>query len=142
MKQLTPILFVALLQVAGKSSAQQQVDRKGLTAAVKFEQVMSGHLTDLNGKYKLRVTETTIEPGGHQGDHHHVGPGIRYLASGELTFVQSGKTTVYKAGDYYFESGDVTHSAYNKGSVPVVNVIFEILPADWKGGSAILPQSK
>jgi quercetin dioxygenase-like cupin family protein len=103
---------------------------------------MSGYLTELNGKYKLRATETTIEPGGFVGEHHHIGPGIRYIASGELTYVEGGRTTIYKAGDYFYESGDVTHSAYNKGSSPMVNIIFEILPADWKGGSAVLPKSK
>ena len=142
MKRLTLLLFVALFYVVGYSSAQQQVERKGVTSAVKIEQAVSGHLTELNGKYKLRATETTIEPGGYAGEHHHVGPGIRYVASGELTFVQHDKTTIYKAGDYFYESGDVTHSGSNKGSSPVVLIIFEILPPDWTGGTAVPPKSK
>jgi len=142
MKRLTLLLFVALFYIAGSSSAQQQVDRKGVTTTVKLEQVMSGYLTDLNGKYKLRVTEAIYEPGGYIGEHHHVGPGIRYLASGEWTRVQGGKTTTHKAGEYWYASGDITGSASNKTNSPVRIINFEILPADWKGGSAVPPKSQ
>ena len=113
MKPLALVLFVALLHVTGYSSAQQQVDRKGVTATVKLEQVVSGYLTDVNGKYKLRVTEAIYEPGGYIGEHHHVGPGIRYLAAGEWTHVKDGKTTVYKAGDSWYSSGDTSNTAFN-----------------------------
>jgi len=142
MKSLALVLFVALLHVAGYSSAQQKVplDRKGATGTVKLEQVISGYLTDVNGKYKLRVAESNFEPGGYIGEHHHVGPGIRYLAAGEWTNVSQGKTTVYKAGDYWYSSGDITGSSSNKGQSLVRIINFEILPADWKGGSAIPPK--
>ncbi len=142
MKRLTLVLFVALLHVAGYSSAQQQVDRKGTASTVKLEQVISGHLTALNGKYKLQVTETTFEPGGYVSQHDHVGPGIRYVVSGELTLVQEGKATTYKTGEYFYEAGNIGNAASNKTSSPVRVITFEILPADWKGGSAIPPKSK
>ncbi len=99
MKRLTLVLFVALFHVAGYAAAQQRVESKGVLAKVKLEEAISGHLTELNGKYKLRVVEITIEPGGYIGEHHHVGPGIRLVTSGELTFVQQGKTTIYRTGD-------------------------------------------
>jgi quercetin dioxygenase-like cupin family protein len=140
MKPLALVLFVALLHVAGYSSAQQKVDRKGVTSKVAFETPVSGYLKDVNGKYKLIVTETTVEPGGYVGDHHHAGPGIRYVAAGEWTFVGEGKTITYKKGDYFYESGDITNSASNKGSSPAVLITFEILPVDWKGGSVIPPK--
>lgn len=143
MKRLTLfVTFVALFHVVGYSSAQQQVERKGLTSTVKVEATDFGYLSELNGKYKLRATVTTIEPGGYIGEHNHVGPGIRFLASGELTFVEHGKTRNYKAGDYFYETGAITNRASNNGSTPVVNIIFEILPVDWKGGSAVPPKSK
>ncbi len=140
MKRLTLILCVALLNVAGYSAAQQQVERKGITSKVNYEQVISGHLAELNGKYKLRINEVTIAPGGYAGEHQHVGPGIRYVVSGKLTLVEHGKTTTYKADDYFFESGDVTHAAYNKTQSPVRLIQYEILPADWKGGSLVPPK--
>lgn len=144
MKRLTLVVFVALLHVAGYSSAQQKVpiDRKGETGAVKLEQVISGYLTDINGKYKLRVSESNYGPGGSIGEHHHVGPGIRYLVSGEWTRVGEGKTETRKAGEYWYSSGDTTGSASNKGNSPVRLIVFEILPADLKGGSAIPPKKK
>jgi quercetin dioxygenase-like cupin family protein len=142
MKRLTLLLFVALLHVVGYSSAQQTVERKGVASTVKLEEAVFGYLTELNGKYKLRVTETTFEPGGYVGEHHHVGPGIRFVASGEFTLIEHGKTRIYKAGDYYYETGNVTNSAHNKTSSPVVLITFEILPVDWKGGSAVPPKSQ
>ena len=105
MKRLALVLFVVLLYVPGYSSAQQQVDRKGTASTVKLVGLMFGYLTDLNGKYKLQVSETTYEPGGYTGEHHHVGPGIRYVVSGELTFVEAGKTTTYKAASIFMKWG-------------------------------------
>ena len=144
MKRLGLVFFVALLHVAVSSSAQQQVpqDRKGETGTVKLEQVISGYLTDINGKYKLRVSESNYGPGGYIGEHQHVGPGIRYVVSGELTFVQEGKTTTYKTGEYFYEAGNIGNAVSNKTSSPVRIINFEILPADWKGGSAVPPKSK
>jgi len=142
MKPLALVLLVALLHVAGYSSAQQKVERKGVVGAVKLGAANFGFLSELNGKYKLVATQTTVEPGGYVGDHQHVGPGIRYVAAGEWTFIEQGKTTTYKTGEYFYESGDRTNSAANKGGSPAVLITFEILPVDWKGGSAIPPKKK
>lgn len=140
MKRLALILCIALLNIAGLSAAQQQVERKGITSKVKHKQVISGRLAELNGKYKLRITELTFEPGGYAGEHQHVGPGIRYVVSGELTLVQQGKTTTYKTGEYFYESGEVTHAAYNRTKSPVTIIQYEILPADLEGGSVVPPK--
>ena len=138
---LASTMIVALaVAAATPASAQQKVDRKGAASKVMLERVVSSHLTEINGKYKLQATETTYEPGGFTGEHHHVGPGIRFIVLGELTFVEEGKTTVYKTGDYFYEAGNITNAAYNKSSSPVRVLVFEILPADWKGGSAVPPK--
>jgi quercetin dioxygenase-like cupin family protein len=123
-------------QEAGK------VERKGTSGKVKHEEVVSGYLTNLNGKYKLRVSENTFEPGGYVGDHHHSGPGLRVVTAGEFTLVQAGKTTIKKVGDTFYEAGDVSIAVQNKGKVPAVLLNFEILPADWKGSSNIPAKSK
>ena len=123
-------------QEAGK------VERKGTAGKVKHEEVVSGYLANLNGKYKLRVSENTFEPGGYVGDHHHAGPGIRVVTAGEFTLVQAGKTTTKKAGDTFYESGDVSVALQNKGKVPAVLLNFEILPVDLKGSSNIPVKSK
>jgi len=140
MKPLALVLCVALFHVAGYSFAQQKVDRKGTSSTVKLEGTDFGYLSELKGKYKLSVTETTFEPGGYIGEHHHVGPGIRYVASGELTRVVGGKTLTHKAGEYWYGPGAITASGSNKTKSPVRIINFEILPADLKGGSAIPPK--
>jgi quercetin dioxygenase-like cupin family protein len=119
-------------------ATQGKVDTKGLTAKIKYESPLAGYLTDLNGKYKLRVTELVLEPGGYVGEHHHAGPGIRQVTSGYMTYVMPDMTHVYGPGDFFFESGDITHTAQNKTDAPMVHVLFEILPADHKGPS-IMP---
>jgi len=133
---LLPGPRTAAAQTAGGSPGK--VDTKGLTAKIRYESVLSGYLTELNGRYKLRVTELLLEPGGYVGSHHHAGPGIRQVTSGQMTYVLPDKTLVYGPGDFFFESGDVTHTAQNKTDAPMVHLLFEILPADHKGPS-IMP---
>jgi len=122
-------------------TAGAKVDTKCLTAKIKHESVLSGYLGELNGRYKLRVTELVLEPGGYVGEHHHAGPGIRQVTSGSMTYVLPEKTVVYGPGDFFFESGDITHTALNKTDAPMVHVLFEILPAELRGPS-IMPAIK
>jgi quercetin dioxygenase-like cupin family protein len=125
-------------EAAAQAPGGARVTTKGLTAKIKFESVLDGYLTELNGKYKLRVTELVLEPGGYVGEHHHAGPGIRQVTSGTMTYVLPDKTVIYGPGDFFFESGNVNHTAQNKTDAPMVHVLFEILPADHKGPS-IMP---
>ncbi len=134
---LVPTMFCLTVAFAQQPA---KVDTKDVESKMKSEQAVSGYLTELNGKYTIRAGETTFQPGGHIGKHHHAGPGIRYVKSGQLTLVGVDKTTVYKSGDYFYESGDVTHEAFNKGKVPVTVVTFEIVPVSLKGGSAMPPK--
>ena len=83
----------------------QQVDRKGAASKVMLEQVISSHLAPLNGKYKLIATETTYEPGGYTALHDHVGPGIRYVLSGEISFVQEGERDHLQGGRVFLRRG-------------------------------------
>ena len=133
------ILAITMSVFAGWSLAQEKVDTKGITAKVKLEELVSGYLADLNGKYKVRATEVTFAPGAHVGAHHHAGPGIRYVVSGQLTFSQAGKDIIFKAGDYFYESGNVVHTGDNKTGTPVRVIFFEVLTVDWSGGSSFIP---
>ena len=138
---LTYAMFLTLaVAVAAPAFAQQKVDRKGSASKTMLDQVISSHLSPLNGKFKLKAGVTSYEPGGYTGLHDHVGPGIRYVLSGEITFVQEGKETIYKAGQYFYEAGNISNSVSNKASSPVRILVFEILPADLKGGSAVPPK--
>jgi len=135
-----PLMALALRPeeaAAQTGGSPVRVDTKGLVAKIKFEAPVAGFLKEINGKYKLRVTELTLAPGGHVGEHNHVGPGIRQVTSGYMTYVLPTETIVYGPGDFFFESGDINHTVFNKTDAPMVHVLFEILPADLNGPSLI-----
>jgi quercetin dioxygenase-like cupin family protein len=140
MMRLTPLLFMLLLGGTHPLAAQQDVETRGITSVIKLEEVIFGHLTELNGKFKLRATELKIAPEAYLGVHHHVGPGIRYVLSGEVTFTEGGQATIYKAGDYFFETGSLAHTAQNKTSLPLRILFVEILPKEWAGPTVVPPQ--
>jgi quercetin dioxygenase-like cupin family protein len=142
LQTLVTLPVLALLTRSGEAVAQTggspvKVDTKGLVARIKFEAPLGGFLTEINGKYKLRVTELTLAPGGHVGEHNHVGPGIRQVTSGHMTYVLPKETIVYGPGDFFFETGDINHTVYNKTDAPMVHILFEILPAELSGPSLI-----
>jgi len=140
MMRLMLLVFVALLSGADRLAAQGNVELRGITSAIKLDEVIYGHLTELNGKFKLRATEVTFAPDGYLGVHHHVGPGIRYVLSGEVTFTEGGQTTIYKSGDYFFETGNLAHTAQNKTNLPLRILFVEILPKDWAAPTVIPPK--
>jgi quercetin dioxygenase-like cupin family protein len=135
------LLGVALFGGADRSAAQEKVEVRGITSVIKLDEVLFGHLNELNGKFKIRATEFTLEPGAYLGVHHHVGPGVRYVISGELTFTEGGQATIYKAGDYYFETGNLAHTAENKTNLPLRVLVVDILPKDWMGPAVIPPKA-
>src|SRR5258707_11580614 len=134
------LFFLALLAGAGRLSAQETVEARGITSVVKLEEITFGHLLELNGKFKLRATEVTFAPDASLGVHHHVGPGIRYVLAGEVTFTEGGRATVYKAGDYFFETGNIAHTAQNKTQQPLSVLFVGILPKDWSAPTVIPPK--
>ena len=142
LQALAALPLMAVVARPSEATAQTggspvKVDTKGLVAKIKFEEPLSGFLREINGKYKLRVTELTLAPGGHVGEHNHVGPGIRQVTSGHMTYVLPDKTIVYGPGEFFFKSGDINHTVFNKTDAPMVHVLFEILPSDLQGPSLI-----
>jgi len=134
------LIMVALLGGVGRPAAQDSVEMRGISATIKLEEVVYGHLHELNGKYKMRATEVTFAPNAYLGVHHHVGPGIRYVLAGEVSFTEGGKTTIYKAGDSFFETGNLAHTAHNHTSMPLRILFVEILPKDWSAPTIIAPK--
>ena len=138
--RLMLVLFLVVLAGADRLAAQN-VEARGITSEIKLEEVVFGHLAEINDKFKLRATEVTFAPGAYLGVHHHVGPGIRYVLSGEVAFTEGGQTTVYKTGDYFFETGNLAHTAQNNTTLPLRILFFEVLPKDWSGPTVIPPKS-
>ena len=56
------LLIVLCWVTSSLGQESVKVDTKGLVAKIKFEHVLAGFLTELNDKYKLRVTELSLEP--------------------------------------------------------------------------------
>ncbi len=131
------MLFGALNLAPVFSQNAKPVEKRGLQVRVILEQVNSVQSSELNGKYKIRLGESTFEPGGYLGKHHHSGPGIRYVTFGEITSVSAGRSKVYQAGESFYESGNDMHELYNKTDAIAGVLNFEILPSDWKGTSAV-----
>jgi quercetin dioxygenase-like cupin family protein len=142
MIRLTLLCTIALLSGVDHLAAQEKVEVRGVTSEVKIEEITFGHLTELNDRFKMRATEFTFAPGAFLGGHHHVGPGIRYIISGEITLTEGGVATVYKAGEYYYETGNIAHTAENKASVPLRFIVMEMIPKTWSGPAVIPPKSQ
>jgi quercetin dioxygenase-like cupin family protein len=140
MMRFTLLLPVALLGGSDRLVAQESVEVRGITSDIKLEEVIYGHLPEINGKFKMRATEVTFAPDAYLGVHHHIGPGIRYVLAGEVAFTEGGRTTTYKAGDYFFETGNIAHTAQNKTQQPLRVLFFEILPKDWSAPTVIPPK--
>jgi quercetin dioxygenase-like cupin family protein len=129
--------------VTANAAESIKVDTKGVTAKILYEApIDGGHLPELTGKYKLRITEIAIAPGGHVGDHNHVGPGIRQMTAGEMEYIMPHVTSIYRAGDFFFETGDISHRVLNKSATANAHLLFEILPVGLKGPSLIPPKDK
>src|SRR5262245_64929255 len=48
-----------------------KVHTEGVSAKILYEApINGGHLPELKGKYKMRITEITIAPGGHRWEEH------------------------------------------------------------------------
>jgi hypothetical protein len=55
MMRLVLLLFLALLGGADRVKAQEKVEVRGITSMIKLDEVIFGHLTELNGKFKMRA---------------------------------------------------------------------------------------
>ena len=131
-------LLVAAAPVTGQEGLR--VDAEGVTATILFEEVIDGgHIPELVGRYKLRVTEVAIAPGGHVGHHNHLGPGIRQMTEGAMEYLMPDSTVTYREGDFFFETGDVSHRVEDASGEVSEHLLFEILPVDVDGPSLIPP---
>jgi len=136
---ITAVTVALSLLIIGNAHGQEslKVDTKGVTAKILYEAAINGgHIADLKGKYKLRVTEIAIAAGGYVGDHNHLGPGIRQLTEGKMTYILPDTTVIYNEGDFFFETGDVSHHV--ESPTKSIHLLFEILPIDLEEPSLIL----
>ena len=81
----------------------------------------------------LQINEVTIQPGGTLGWHYHPGPSFVVVKSGTATFYMGHDPTctphVIPTGGTLFEPANMIHIVRNEGSVPLVNVVVQLVPA-------------
>jgi len=79
-----------------------------------------------------------LEPGAAFPLHHHGGPTLALVLDGEITRVQDGEETVFKAGESWTETPANIHSAYNATDVPARVLATFLLPP---GAVATTPEA-
>lgn len=62
------------------------------------------------------------------------------MTDGEMDYIMPDETVVYRAGDFFFETGDVSHRV--ESPQPSTHLLFEILPVDVDGPSLIPPRDE
>lgn len=134
MRSTARLLTAACIAAASATAwSQPALDYHGVASAIRLDQIVTGHLAEANGKYKLRASEVFIDPGGYVGHHQHVGPGIRYVVEGEVTLVEPAGENVFRAGDFFYEAGDISHRIENRGATKALLLQVELLPAAFRG---------
>lgn len=79
------------------------------------------------GKYRMRATEITTEPGRVLSSSTYPGPSMAYILEGSVTTMEHGKQNQHRAGEgaAAVESGSWRYK--NEGDSPLKLVIFELV---------------
>lgn len=149
---LLPLLVVGLLGLMPALIVAGQAEEP--IAGVSGGAIGEGELAAMPGSI-LSLRRAVFEPGGYVSTHHHTGPLILYVESGELTYpivegdveihrgvdegtpaaserFGSGEEPVLGAGDWLFEDG-IVHGARNDGDTPAVVWLAAVWAADQPG---------
>ncbi len=99
--------------------------RSAFTDTLTLQLKLKGHHGNRNVRLKdpslTAVARITVQPGAHFPQHHHPGPVIVNVASGELTYVgQDCHAEAYPAGTAFVDTGTDVHSAFGSSSEPTV----------------------
>ena len=81
----------------------------------------------------FRLDQVDFPPGAVAYKHTHPGPGIRFLVDGELTLRSEHGTTVYGAGDAWFEDANQPVMAKSTGQDTGFFVRAMLLPIEFAG---------
>ena len=75
------------------------------------------------------VSTYEIPPGAVLPKHKHPFPRYAYVQAGtiEVTNVDTGKTEIFKTGDFILEAVDQWHFGANKGKVPVKLLVIDMV---------------
>jgi len=107
-------------------SNEQAPETHGVTVESLATVDLAGEIEGMEGR-ELRMRLVTLEPGGVFGLHDHRGrPGTVYVLEGTITDHRDGVATEYGPGPGWPEDGNTVHWIENRGSVPAVEISFDI----------------
>jgi quercetin dioxygenase-like cupin family protein len=135
------LVATALLVVPALATPPSGVTVTPLAPVGQFNEINENARTgDWKAKIKtkgvsdLHVNEVTIQPGGTLGWHYHPGPSFVTVKSGTATFYMGNDPTctphVIPTGGTLFEPANMVHIVRNEGTVPLVNVVVQLIPTD------------
>lgn len=115
---LSALLFIAIQTVFA-------AEKPGFNRSVLLE-----NRVELNSKHINAKTIRVIFPPNFKTPWHtHEGPGPRYIVKGKLQVVEGNKTTIYQAGDVFWESGKLMSVENLSGQEAAELIIVELAPA-------------
>lgn len=122
-------IALTLVFVSGYALGQRQppTSSAGRSEETLRSLLLTGELDSIQGR-SLRMRKVTLQPGGAQGIHNHVGrPAITYMLQGQMTYHQAGTPDlVANPGDGFAEGRATTHWSENTGNVPAVWITVDI----------------
>jgi len=127
---LMGVLLLAISQTAAAQEAKPQ-ETKGLSVDSKDVLGVAPQIPELKG-YSLRMRKITMEPGAVIAHHTHANrPTVVYLVSGEFTEVRDDVPEIIRVpGEQWVEGADVVHWGANRGQVPTVLIVVDIVPEE------------
>lgn len=136
---LALVVVTALIIVPARATPPSGVSVVPLAPVAQFDEINANAMVEAwgakiktKGVSDLHIVEVTIQPGGTLGWHVHLGPSFVIVKSGAATFYQGDDPTctphVLPAGSSLFEPAGDVHLVRNEGSVPLVNVVIQLIP--------------
>ncbi|PRD44010.1 hypothetical protein C5748_09225 [Phyllobacterium phragmitis] len=136
------ILAFALIPLAYSVQAKEMKQDKDVTVTpvLKSEQTITGQpITLPKGDVQVSVSKYEIASGATLPVHKHLYPRYAYVLEGTLRVSNedTGKTQVFKPGDFIIESINQWHKGANIGSDPVKLLVIDQVK---KGESNVILQ--
>jgi quercetin dioxygenase-like cupin family protein len=121
---IVPVVF-STLAVLGTAQRITAIESHGVTLQVLKEDIVGGLAP---GKYRMRATEITAEPGRSIGELTHAGRGMAYIFNGTVTSAEDGQQKSYTAGEGASATQSRARRYKNEGRDVLKMVVFEVLP--------------
>lgn len=133
------IVFAAALLVVAPAHA---ADAPKITPLLSTTQTMTGQQIEVPANPQVIVTLVEIPPGAKLPAHKHPFARYGYVLEGSLTGTQTdtGKTFIYKQGQFIVEMRDQWHSAVNSTNAPVKLLVIDQVPVGTKSNTIVKPQ--